>query len=156
MRQPEAVRRESSALTTTDQQRPDGTRHLGPTLDNDGDPAPSKHSLSTTPPDSDNPLPAILAALINWTLHISIGVAVWFALRPNDPTTAFWYACLAWITASFLHRVAIQRLTRATLGNALLGLRLAHPDGTHPTLGRLTKHWLTTVLKSVIQVLSLP
>ncbi len=55
MRKPEAVRRESSALTNRYEQRPDGTLRLGPILDTDGNPPPSKHSLSTIPADSDNP-----------------------------------------------------------------------------------------------------
>ncbi|MEV0684355.1 RDD family protein [Nocardia sp. NPDC050378] len=75
---------------------------------------------------------------LDMLLHLAIGVAAWFAVPGS---ISLLYGVLAWLTASFLHRTVIQRLTRATLGKAVFGLRMRYTDGSYPTLGRLIKEW---------------
>ncbi|KAF0846543.1 RDD family protein [Nocardia caishijiensis] len=75
---------------------------------------------------------------LDMSLHLAIGAAAWFAVPGS---ISLLYGLLAWLTASFLHRTVIQRLTRATLGKAVFGLRMRYTDGSYPTLGRLIKEW---------------
>ncbi|WP_278263602.1 RDD family protein [Nocardia sp. AG03] len=157
MSDPGAERREAAALAKRYPRRADGTLSLKPELDADGQPVPSPKSLSTSRSDGSKPVPAIVAAvLIDWSLHILIGVGVWLALRPAGAGMAILYGLLAWIAASFVHRTVVQTLAGATLGTALFGLRLRHPDGRAPSLERLIARWFTTLLRTIGEVVSLP
>ncbi|MFB7875617.1 RDD family protein [Nocardia sp. NPDC056064] len=157
MSDPGAERREAAALAKRYPRRDDGTLRLGPEVDAEGKPTPSPKSLSASRSDGSKPVPAVVAAvLVDWTLHILVGVGVWLTLRPFGPGTAILYGLLAWIAVSFVHRTVIQTLTGATLGNAVFGLRLRHPDGSAPSLERLIARWFTTLLRTIGELISLP
>lgn len=80
----------------------------------------------------------ITAFVIDMTLHATIGLTAWhLATGP----TAVLYGLLAWLSASFLHRVVVQRRTGTTIGKCSFGLRLRNPDGSAPTTWQLTAQW---------------
>ncbi|MFE3541574.1 RDD family protein [Nocardia sp. NPDC059177] len=157
MNDPGARWREAAALDKRYKRRSDGSRQLGPVLAEDGNPAPRPTSLSARRADGSTPAAAVVfAVLTDWALHLGLGVVACLALRPFGPGMAILYGLLVWIAASFIHRTIVQRLTGATLGYALFGLRLRHPDGSSPSLARLVLRWFSTLGKAVVEVISLP
>ncbi|MFF2086062.1 RDD family protein [Nocardia sp. NPDC058176] len=158
MNDSQAGRREAEALANRYERRPDGTLRLGPALDKDGVPLPPASSLTITRSDGTEgaAVPVVLAILIDVALHLGIGLATWWLLRPDAPGMAIIYGLLAWIAASFLHRTVLQHLTRTTLGKSLFDLRLRHPDGTYPSLPRLIRRWTYSLLETIVALVTSP
>ncbi|MFE3541578.1 RDD family protein [Nocardia sp. NPDC059177] len=102
-------------------------------------PTPPRDEFPLTGATSDGDQTGVITAfVIDMTLHAAIGATAWHLA---SGTTAVLYGIAAWLTASFLHRTIIQRLTRTTIGKCSFGLQLRHADGTHPTLWYLTTQW---------------
>ncbi|MFC6011030.1 RDD family protein [Nocardia lasii] len=94
------------------------------------------------------------AFLVDVVSHLAIGVAVWWALDSVGSSWALPVGFLAWIGASFTHRVVVQRHTHTTAGKALFGLRLRHPDGSHPRFGCLLRLWTVAALSTFTALLT--
>ncbi|MFC4126322.1 RDD family protein [Nocardia rhizosphaerae] len=103
-----------------------------------GDPTPERGDPLIGRTADGSEAGVIAAFLVDMSLHLAIGATVWH-LAPGP--TAVGFGLLAWLSASFLHRVVVQRFTRTTIGKCSFGLRLRHPDGTYPTTWRLIVQW---------------
>lgn len=83
--------------------------------------------------------------VVDLALHLGVGEAVILLsehVQHLSRLAGVW-GLLAWILASFVHRVLIQSVWGTTLGKALFGLRLVRwDDGDKPTWGQLAKAWL--------------
>jgi len=90
-----------------------------------------------------------IAFVIDFVLHVGIAFGVYAACDAIADLSALALpaAALAWVTASFVHRVIIQRIFHTTAGKALCGLVMIRPDdGRWPTAGFLVKWWLIGVV----------
>ncbi|WP_433201362.1 RDD family protein [Nocardia sp. CA-107356] len=99
---------------------------------------------------------AAVGFLIDLILHIGIGTGVWLALDQyaHQPQRAVFLGVLAGVTASFVHRVCIQRISQTTLGKAIFGLRTTHRDGSSVTLWELVVQWFTGAFAVIVTPLS--
>jgi hypothetical protein len=88
-----------------------------------------------------------VALALDVVLHASIaaGTCVYIARATTfDVNIAF---VLGYVAASFLHRIAIQRITGTTAGKALVGLQLIRADtGSPPTLWLLIALWFRVLV----------
>jgi hypothetical protein len=91
--------------------------------------------------------------VVDWIVHFGCGVAAYLATGTHLPTV---WAVLAWLVASFVHRVLIQAACGTTLGKALFGLRIIRPsDGGRPTVGELARAWVLGVWLTCLLVVEL-
>ncbi|GIL27502.1 RDD family protein [Actinocatenispora comari] len=99
----------------------------------------------------------VLSFGLDLVLHLAIGVGVAAALlRLGQPAVVGAVAGIAgFVVASAVHRIVVQRLTSATLGKAITGLRIIRDDTGGPaTTGLLVMQWLFGVLLIVAGLFS--
>jgi hypothetical protein len=99
----------------------------------------------------------VLSFVLDLVLHVAIGVGVAAALlRLGQPAVVGAVAGIAgFVVASAVHRIVVQRLTSATLGKAITGLRIIRDDTGGPaTTGLLIMQWLFGVLLIVAGLFS--
>ncbi|MEV0838348.1 RDD family protein [Actinocatenispora sera] len=91
----------------------------------------------------------VLSFVLDLVLHLAIGVGIAAAMiRLGQPAVVGAVAGLVgFVVASAVHRIAVQRLTSATLGKAITGLRIIRDDTGGPaTTGLLVMQWLFGVI----------
>jgi RDD family len=96
---------------------------------------------------------------IDLLLHLACAVGAFLVLSRSttlaNPFVVLLAAPAAFIAASIVHRIFVQRVFHTTIGKALVGLRLIRDDtGGPPTLGSLTKAWLWGTVMAILNVLS--
>ncbi|WP_344318704.1 RDD family protein [Actinocatenispora thailandica] len=99
----------------------------------------------------------VLSFALDLVLHLAIGVGVAAALlRAGQPVVVGAAAGLAgFVVASAVHRIVVQRLTSATLGKAVTGLRIIRDDTGGPaTTGLLIMQWVFGVILIVAGLFS--
>lgn len=99
----------------------------------------------------------VLSFGLDLVLHLAIGAGVAAALmRLRQPAAVGVVAGLVgFVVASAVHRIVVQRLTSATLGKAITGLRIIRDDTGGPaTTGLLILQWLFGVILIVAGMLS--
>ncbi|MEV0333467.1 RDD family protein [Nocardia sp. NPDC050717] len=117
----------------------DAEGHLRYVAAESAEPTPPKDEFIRTGTTSDGSETGVIPAfLIDMALHAAIGLTAWYIATG---TTAVLYGLAAWLGASFLHRTAVQRYTRTTIGKCSFGLRLRNADGTYPSLWQLIVQW---------------
>lgn len=132
-------------------------REFGPPI---GVTFPPKHGGKDDPryPSPFN-LRTVLGFTLDLALHLACAVAAFIVLSRNatlsNALLVLVAAPAAFLGASILHRIFVQRVFHTTLGKALVGLRLIRDDtGGPPTLWSLTKAWLWGTVMVVLTVLS--
>ncbi|WP_370947157.1 RDD family protein [Amycolatopsis sp. cg5] len=118
-------------------------------------PLPATHGDDNDPRyPSPKVLRNVLAVLTDLVLHLGIGVAVGLVAKQRLPGSPWvLYAILAFVAASIVHRIFLQRLFGATLGKALTGLRLIRDDNAgRPNLWALTRFWLLSLLTALYAI----
>ncbi|MET8997250.1 RDD family protein [Amycolatopsis sp. NPDC004169] len=88
----------------------------------------------------------LLGALLEFVVHAALAVAAAVVVQRTSaatPTAVTVTVAGTFLAVSFLDRVLVQRVFAASLGKALLGLRVIRYDtGGGPTLWPLVKQWL--------------
>ncbi|NLU83601.1 RDD family protein [Rhodococcus sp. HNM0569] len=105
-------------------------------------------------PDERYPSPRtarrIGAFFVDWALHLAV-LCVMATLMFRMGPEGIVLPVVGWIAVSFVHRVVVQSVTRATLGKAIFGLRIVRrEDGGAPDFGYLLKWWLRGVPASLV------
>ncbi|QKV75841.1 RDD family protein [Amycolatopsis sp. Hca4] len=112
-----------------------------------GVPLPVTHTDGRDPRyPSPRALRELLGALLEFAVHVGLAVAAAVAVQRTPaatPTAVTLTLIGGFLVVSFADRVLAQRLFAASLGKALLGLRVIRFDtGGGPTLWPLLKQWL--------------
>lgn len=132
-------------------------REFGPPF---GVELPAKHGGAddaryTSPKD----LRRAVGFTLDLALHLACAVAA-FVLLSRNATLDNAYLLLvaapaAFLAASIVHRIFVQRVFHTTIGKALTGLRFIRDDtGGPPTLWSLTKAWLWGTVTVILTVVS--
>jgi uncharacterized RDD family membrane protein YckC len=95
-------------------------------------------------------LRSCLAFVIDFALHFGAAAGTLWAFHHLSALTSFHLVLLpvlgAWILASVLNRIFVQRGMQATVGKAALGLRVIRDDtGMRPGLGLLARKWFQSL-----------
>ena len=112
-----------------------------------GVPLPPTHASGRDPRyPSPHASRELLGALLEFAAHVVVAVIAAVVVQRTPaatPTTVTLTLIGVFVAASFADRVLVQRLFAASLGKALLGLRVIRYDtGGGPTLWPLVKQWL--------------
>ncbi|MBA8926957.1 putative RDD family membrane protein YckC [Kutzneria viridogrisea] len=133
-------------------------RHLREWGPPQGERLPSSHGSDGDPRyPSPRALRNVLAFTVDFLLHVLLAFGVTAAFLHSPRLSGLWAvgAIGGFLLCSIGHRIFVQRLTGASLGKALTGLRFVREDtGGRPTVWQLTRNWLVGVFVVAATVLS--
>ncbi len=132
-------------------------REFGPPF---GFELPAKHGGPDDPRyASPQDLRKVVGFTLDLVLHLACAVGVFVVLSRNATLSNAFVLLLAapaaFLAASIIDRIFVQRVFHTTIGKAIVGLRFIRDDtGGPPTLWSLTKAWLWGTVMVILTVVS--